>query len=139
MDTRGTSTHTQVDPLHLFELATKLAALVDVLREDVQRLEDEARRRLERCTDERDVLRTYAKECADEVERRVEASLQRRVVDLGLDRYADLKERVATHEEFIQTAKAVALQYGVYGGLLTGGMVLVVYVVRGAITGDWGL
>ena len=117
-------------------MSIKTATLVDILRGDLQRLEDKSATtgQLGDLCSHLDRLRIDM----DKVEPKCAKAVNQRIIDIGLDKYADLTTRVAKVEEFVDTFKKVAIKQGLYGGVivLVSGTVLV-YVIKGLVTGDW--
>jgi len=146
----------KVDALQ--NLSVKLSTLVEVLQDDVEKLEtrgvdktqlsalskrvDALHRRVSEHMDAagtafRDV-HEHAEACATQAEKRVVTLLDQRIQDLKLDKQDALLIKVERHDEFISTFKQVAIKNGLFGG----GLILVIgsaliYIARGIFTGDW--
>jgi len=151
----------QVDPIKLFEIATKTATLADVLRADITKLEEtrvskeqlesvqkqldgvhvDLRNHVEFSRQERGAIFAHASKCADDVEARCAIAVEQRVKDIGLNKFSELSAQVSANSADLDTMKKLAVKYGLYGGLfLTGGISvigLIIYVVRGLVTHVW--
>ena len=139
-----------MDPNKLLEWVTQVSLLLESLRSDIDKLEENAidksafagmRRQLDKFDQEYEKLRAYSEQCVSSVEKRMTTNLAQRLQDLGLVNYRDLQERVGKAEEGLNTLKKISLKYGLIGGasLAAGATFLgfIIWVVKGVATGDW--
>lgn len=140
------------------DLSVKLATLVDVIRSDVEKLEDygadkddlavmcarmdhisnKLTKHMDAAGSAFSDVREHTDTCTALAETRMQALLNQRLADLGLDSIGNTLLKVERHDEFIDTFKKVAVKNGLYGGgvILAAGSALI-YIARGIFTGDW--